>query len=120
LVGATTLLERLTGDVPGSLRASVLLARAQYIGNKLEAAQRALHTCLRLDESSADTYLLLAEISLRQGDFKEASNYVEQGTFDALGSWLALIAVVTVREGARGGGGGKQKGGNKNFSQTTI
>lgn len=81
LVGATTLLERLTGDVPGSLRASVLLARAQYIGNKLEAAQRALHTCLRLDESSADTYLLLAEISLRQGDFKEASNYVEQGAF---------------------------------------
>ncbi|KAH3767764.1 tetratricopeptide repeat protein 21B [Pelomyxa schiedti] len=69
---ATELLEIVSKTIPGQLECLYLLAKTRYIMNDLESAQSSLDQCLRLDPSYADGFLLLSQLHLAHGLFKQA------------------------------------------------
>merc|ERR1719355_178817 len=60
LLRGIQVLETLTRFVPGLIPAQVLLAKSKVALNDIEAAQRILLHCLKLDPSCSDAYLLIA------------------------------------------------------------
>eukprot|EP00406_Dinophysis_acuminata_P039023 CAMPEP_0179375406 /NCGR_PEP_ID=MMETSP0797-20121207/87788_1 /TAXON_ID=47934 /ORGANISM="Dinophysis acuminata, Strain DAEP01" /LENGTH=1226 /DNA_ID=CAMNT_0021091415 /DNA_START=14 /DNA_END=3695 /DNA_ORIENTATION=- len=79
LLRGVQVLETLTRFVPGLVPAQVLLAKAKVALDEVDVATRILHTCLRLDPSCSDTYLLLARIYHGKDQPNAALQYLEQG-----------------------------------------
>eukprot|EP00741_Cyanophora_paradoxa_P023819 tig00021623_g23008.t1 len=75
---AISCLEQVIQKVPGLLDAQLTLARARYIANDTDGAQRTLAVVLRLEPALADAHLLLAQILLNQDKFKQAGQALEQ------------------------------------------
>src|SRR5689334_18127940 len=75
---AIKLLEIICKAVPGQLECFYLLARAKFVANDDEGAQRTLEQCLKLNPAYAEAHLLMAQLYLKQDKAKFASNSLEQ------------------------------------------
>ncbi len=72
------LLEILGKAVPGLLECFFLLARAKFIANDDDGAQRTLEQCLKLSPSYAEAHMLMAQLYLKQEKPKQALSSLEQ------------------------------------------
>ncbi|XP_075778959.1 tetratricopeptide repeat protein 21A isoform X3 [Pelodiscus sinensis] len=76
---AAIILNPVIKAAPGVLEPLYLMAQVKYLSGELENAQGTLQRCLDLDPTSADVHLLMAQIYLCQGNFKECSHSLELG-----------------------------------------
>ncbi|XP_014375105.1 tetratricopeptide repeat protein 21A [Alligator sinensis] len=76
---ASIILNPVVKAVPGMMEPLYLMAQVKYLSGELENAQGTLQRCLDLDPTSADVHLLMAQIYLCQGNFKECSYSLEVG-----------------------------------------
>ena len=63
---------------PGFIEAQFLLAQARYLGRKLEASERTLNDCLRLDPTFSKAHMLMAQLHLKQDRPNDATKSLEQ------------------------------------------
>uniref|UniRef100_A0A8C8SR38 Tetratricopeptide repeat domain 21A n=1 Tax=Pelusios castaneus TaxID=367368 RepID=A0A8C8SR38_9SAUR len=76
---AAIILNPVVKAAPGVLEPLYLMAQVKYLSGELANAQGTLQRCLDLDPTSADVHLLMAQIYLSQGNFKECSHSLELG-----------------------------------------
>ncbi|XP_019385707.1 PREDICTED: tetratricopeptide repeat protein 21A isoform X3 [Crocodylus porosus] len=76
---ASIILNSVVKAVPGMMEPLYLMAQVKYLSGELENAQGTLQRCLDLDPTSADVHLLMAQIYLSHGNFKECSYSLEVG-----------------------------------------
>ncbi|XP_034619745.1 tetratricopeptide repeat protein 21A, partial [Trachemys scripta elegans] len=76
---AAIILNPVVKAAPGMLEPLYLMAQVKYLSGELENAQGTLQRCLDLDPTSADVHLLMAQIYLSQGNFRECSHSLELG-----------------------------------------
>ncbi|XP_032656726.1 tetratricopeptide repeat protein 21A [Chelonoidis abingdonii] len=76
---AAIILNPVIKAAPGMLAPLYLMAQVKYLSGELENAQGTLQRCLELDPTSADVHLLMAQIYLSQGNFRECSHSLELG-----------------------------------------
>ncbi|CAM2105157.1 unnamed protein product [Caretta caretta] len=76
---AAVILNPVVKASPGMLEPLYLMAQVKYLSGELENAQGTLQRCLDLDPTSADVHLLMAQIYLSQGNFRECSHSLELG-----------------------------------------
>ncbi|XP_013391055.1 tetratricopeptide repeat protein 21B [Lingula anatina] len=72
-------LEPVTRTVPGLLEALFLMAKVKFLSGDVDAAQGTLQHCLDQDSTFSDAHILMAQIQLHQGNFKQASQSLEVG-----------------------------------------
>jgi tetratricopeptide repeat protein 21B len=75
---AAQLLAELARRVPGMIGAWLLLAKVHYVAGRLDDADRALATCVRLDGQFADVYLVQAQVSVARKSYAQAAQALEQ------------------------------------------
>lgn len=73
------ILEPLTKAVPGLIQGIDYLAKVKYISGEQDAAKAALQRILDKDPSYSDAHILMAQINLRNNDFKGANQSLEYG-----------------------------------------
>lgn len=78
LATAIRVLEIITAQVPGSLNAFYLLARAKFLAGSTQAALKTLNTVTTADPGFADALLLAAELHVSKGDGAAASQALNQ------------------------------------------
>uniref|UniRef100_A0A8D0G2E5 Tetratricopeptide repeat domain 21A n=1 Tax=Sphenodon punctatus TaxID=8508 RepID=A0A8D0G2E5_SPHPU len=76
---ADIILNPVVKAAPGMMEPLYLMAQVKYLSGELENAQGTLQRCLELDPTSADVHLLMAQIYLSQGNFKECAHSLESG-----------------------------------------
>ncbi|XP_077996608.1 tetratricopeptide repeat protein 21B-like [Glandiceps talaboti] len=72
-------LDPLTKAVPGLLDGLFLLGKVKFLSGDVDAAQSTLHHCLEVNPAFSDAHLLMAQIHSHLGNFKQASQSLEQG-----------------------------------------
>ena len=75
---ALSVLDRVAREVPGMLQVQLALAKAKFLDNDFDSAEKVLSQCLRLDPQFSDAHLIMAQISLYQENFRGALNSLEQ------------------------------------------
>ena len=78
LVRGTKLLETITKQIPGIIEAQLLLAKAKFVGNEHQAAQRYIQICLQMDPNFVDALLLSAMINFHNEQYMGAASALEQ------------------------------------------
>ena len=81
-------LEKVAKEVPGMLQVQLSLAKARFLDNDFDSAEKVLSQCLRLDPQYSAAHLIMAQISLYQENYRGALNSLEQ----------AVASDFTVRE----------------------
>ena len=81
-------LEKVAKEVPGMLQVQLALAKARFLDNDFDSAEKVLSQCLRLDPQYSAAHLIMAQISLYQENYRGALNSLEQ----------AVASDFTVRE----------------------
>ncbi|XP_033624164.1 tetratricopeptide repeat protein 21B-like isoform X1 [Asterias rubens] len=75
----TSILEPITKAMPGLLEALYLLSRVRFLSGQTESAQSSLQHCLDKNPQFADAHLLMAQIHLDAGNYKQSSQSLEMG-----------------------------------------
>uniref|UniRef100_A0A4W3HT16 Tetratricopeptide repeat domain 21A n=1 Tax=Callorhinchus milii TaxID=7868 RepID=A0A4W3HT16_CALMI len=73
------ILDPVVKAAPGMMEALYYMAKVRFLSGKFETAHGMLQQCLLLDPSFSDGHLLMAQIYLSQGNFKESSHSLEMG-----------------------------------------
>ncbi|XP_051872097.1 tetratricopeptide repeat protein 21B-like [Pristis pectinata] len=73
------ILEPVFKAAPGIKEVLYIMAKIRYLSGNLSTAQAILYQYLQTDPSFADGHLLMAQIYLSQGNFKECSHSLELG-----------------------------------------
>jgi hypothetical protein len=74
LIKAIKLLENVTKQNCGLTDAQLLLAKARWLANDVNAALRELHNCLQKDPTLIEAHVLAALINCESGSIKAAEN----------------------------------------------
>ncbi|XP_070546763.1 tetratricopeptide repeat protein 21B-like [Ptychodera flava] len=72
-------LDPLTKSVPGLMDGLYLLGKVKFLSGDIDAAQGTLQHCLDVNPTFSDAHLLMAQIHCHLGNFKQASQSLEQG-----------------------------------------
>ncbi|CAG9315664.1 unnamed protein product [Blepharisma stoltei] len=78
LVRGAKLLETITKQIPGIIEGHLMLAKAKYISNDNQAAQRYIQIALQLDPDCIDALIINALINLQSSQYLAASASLEQ------------------------------------------
>ena len=62
LARALSVLDRVAREVPGMLQVQLALAKAKFLDNDFDSAEKVLSQCLRLDPQFSDAHLIMAQI----------------------------------------------------------
>ncbi|CAF0765805.1 unnamed protein product [Brachionus calyciflorus] len=73
------ILEPLTKAVPGLIQGIFYLAKVKYISGEVDSAKVNLQRILDKDPSYSEAHILMAQIHLRNNDFKSANQSLEYG-----------------------------------------
>lgn len=75
----SALLSELISYIPFNINAQIYYAKILFLSGNFDAAERQLQTILRtIDNSNANVFILLAQISMYRENYKACSQYLEQ------------------------------------------
>ncbi|XP_038077972.1 tetratricopeptide repeat protein 21B-like isoform X2 [Patiria miniata] len=74
-----SILEPITKAMPGLLEALHLLSRIRFLSGQIDMAQSSLQLCLDRNPQFSDAHLLMAQIHLHAGNYKQSSQSLEMG-----------------------------------------
>jgi hypothetical protein len=75
---ASRALQPVATVAPGLIAVQLLLARSRYLSRDFEGAQHVLTEAIQADATHYDSHLLMAQIFLEMGKFREANTSLEQ------------------------------------------